>query len=349
MWVLYGWQRRATGLRRYRRAYVEIATKNGKTTIAGGHCAATCCWRMASRGRRCTGRRRSATRRSWSWMRRPRRMVEATPVPVASTSRSTGHRFSSKWDQASKCTGPLGRDSDTMDGLNVHVRLSTSCTRTAGSGVVGRAEDGHGQARTQALMFGITTAGLTSRRSATSDTSTTQVLDGDDRGSQPIMRHHLCAGRGGRLDQTKRTWIKANPNWGVSVAPGRPARAGAQGEGVAQRADLLQTTRLNIWTQRRSTLDSTRTSGGRAAGPSTWPLDGRTCYAGAGSGQHAGYYGIGAGVPAARGEGRRTTRYSECCRVCGCRRRPCMSAAGVTRCPMMLGAAMGGSRRFRVM
>src|SRR5512139_1687077 len=35
MWTLFGW-RRADGSRRFRTAYVEIARKNGKSTLAAG-------------------------------------------------------------------------------------------------------------------------------------------------------------------------------------------------------------------------------------------------------------------------------------------------------------------------
>ncbi|MCO5214528.1 MAG: terminase large subunit, partial [Caldilinea sp.] len=36
VWVLFGWQRRKTKTRRFRSGYVEIARKNGKTTMASG-------------------------------------------------------------------------------------------------------------------------------------------------------------------------------------------------------------------------------------------------------------------------------------------------------------------------
>ena len=48
-----------------------------------------------------------------------------------------------KWDQASKYV-PLGRDSDTMDGLNVHCAIVDE-TRAPHVGDLGRARDGHGR------------------------------------------------------------------------------------------------------------------------------------------------------------------------------------------------------------
>ncbi len=36
VWVVFGWKRKSDGMRRFRTAYLEIARKNGKSTIAAG-------------------------------------------------------------------------------------------------------------------------------------------------------------------------------------------------------------------------------------------------------------------------------------------------------------------------
>jgi len=36
IWSLFGWRRKADGLRRFRRGYVTVARKNGKTTLGAG-------------------------------------------------------------------------------------------------------------------------------------------------------------------------------------------------------------------------------------------------------------------------------------------------------------------------
>jgi len=152
---IFGWKRR-DGTRRFRRAYVEVARKNGKSTFAAGiglylldfdgeagaevYMAATkrdqakICWEEASR----------MVERTPALRRRIRSIPSRTNLHVLET--------------GSKCEA-LGADSDTLDGLNPHGVIIDELHAHRDRGVVDKLETAMG-ARLQPLIIYITTAGV---------------------------------------------------------------------------------------------------------------------------------------------------------------------------------------------
>src|SRR5690606_37993845 len=174
VWVLFGWQRRKTRTRRFRSGYVEIARKNGKTTMASG-LALYMMLADAEAGAEVysAATKRDQAKLAWD---EAGRMVKASPYL---RQHITCHKdkILLKWDPASKYV-PLGRDSDTMDGLNVHCAIVDELHAHRTSEIWDVLETGTG-ARTQALMFGITTAGFNQSSFCYERRRyTTQVLDG---------------------------------------------------------------------------------------------------------------------------------------------------------------------------
>ncbi len=274
VWVLFGWQRKKTKSRRFRSGYVEIARKNGKTTMASG----LALYMMLADGEAGAEVYSAATKRDQAKLAwdEAGRMVKASPHLRQHV---TVHkdRIFLKWDNASKYV-PLGRDSDTMDGLNVHCAIVDELHAHRTSEIWDVLETGTG-ARTQALMFGITTAGFNQASFCYERRRyTTQVLDG-------IIEDDSHFGIIFTLDEgddewDEANWIKANPNLGVSVDVDDLREQARKAKELASALTSFLTKRLNIWTRAAEHFihpDKWRACGGAF---DVEQLAGRTCFAG---------------------------------------------------------------------
>ena len=274
VWVLFGWQRRKTKTRRFRSGYVEIARKNGKTTMASG----LALYMMLADGEAGAEVYSAATKRDQAKLAwdEAGRMVKASPYLRQHITVHKDKIFL-KWDQTSKYV-PLGRDSDTMDGLNVHCAIVDELHAHRTSEIWDVLETGTG-ARTQALMFGITTAGFNQssfcyeRRKYTS-----QVLDGVIEDDSHFGIIFTLDEGDDEWDETN--WIKANPNLGISVDLDDLREQARKAKELPSALTSFLTKRLNIWTRAAEHFihpDKWRACGGAF---DVAALDGRTCYAG---------------------------------------------------------------------
>lgn len=274
IWVLFGWHRRKGKVRRFRTAYIEIARKNGKSLIA----SAIALYMLVADGEPGSEVYSAATKRDQAKITfdEAARMVKASPFL---RQHITVHkdRLFLKWDTASKYE-PVGRDSDTMDGLNVHCAIVDELHAHRTSETWDVLETGMG-ARLQPLMFGISTAGFNQssfcydqRRYAM------QVLD-------RVIENDAFFTAIFTLDEgdnewDERNWVKANPNLGVSVDLDDLRQQATKAREMASALTSFLTKRLNIWTRAAQQWihpDKWRACGG-AFDPAT--LAGRTCYAG---------------------------------------------------------------------
>jgi phage terminase large subunit-like protein len=205
---LFGWLR-DDGTRRYRTAYVEVPKKNGKSTLAAGiglyllvaddepgaevYCAAT---------------KRDQAKLVWE---EARRMVVASsdlrgyvhPYRTALVVESTSSKFE-----------PLGRDEDSMDGLNVHGVIIDELHRHASRDVHDVLKQST-SSRRQPLVFEITTAGSDRYSICWEEHEYAErILDGviED---ESFFGYVATVDEGDRWDAPA-TWRKANPNLGVS-------------------------------------------------------------------------------------------------------------------------------------
>lgn len=151
---IFGWKR-ADGTRRFRRAHVELARKNGKTTLAAGiglymltmddepgaeiFSAAT---------------KRDQAKLCWT---EARNMVKATPS-LARRIVVSEARSNLAYPAANAKFEPMGRDADTADGPNPHCGIIDELHAHPNRDMVDVLETGVG-ARLQPLILIITTAG----------------------------------------------------------------------------------------------------------------------------------------------------------------------------------------------
>lgn len=238
---IFGWKR-ADGTRRYRIAYCEISRKNGKSTLAAGiglilfvaddepgaevYTAAT----KRDQAKICHG---EATR-----------MVRASAL-LRRRVQIFRNNLSIK-DTASKYE-PLGADSDTMDGLNVHGAIIDELHAHPTREVVDVLETATG-ARRQPLIFEITTAGFDQESICREHHDySVQILDGV---IQDDSWFAFIAAMDPEDDWTDpATWRKANPNLGVSVKEDdlRQKCEKAQRLPAAQNNFLRR--HLDVWTE----------------------------------------------------------------------------------------------------
>jgi phage terminase large subunit-like protein len=269
---LFAWVHVETGLRRFRTAYNEIPRKQGKSleaaivaiyvtffdgeagaegyTIATKREQAKIVWRDAAKLVRTSGLR-------------SRIRVFAANM----------HRDS--WAQKLE---PLGADKDSTDGLNPHLIIVDEFHAHRDRGLIDVMETATG-ARLQPLNFQITTAGADPFSPCGSQHDyACKILDRliDDETFFAFIAHADV----GDDPFAESTWIKANPNYGVSVLPDDMRALASKALHMNDAANAFKQKRLNIWVHALTPWLSLE---GWRRGQSTWSLaelDGQPCYIG---------------------------------------------------------------------
>lgn len=243
LWCLFGWKR-LDGTRRYRRAYIEIARKNGKSTFLAGILLIL----LLFDGEPGAEIYSAATKKEQARIvfNEAKRMVRAS-ADLRELIRS--YRNNLDVPETNSKFEPLSSDANSLDGLNIHGagvdELHAHPTRE-----VYDVLDTATGARTQPLIVAITTAGFNQEgicfeiRGYCID-----VLDpGVDVDDDSWFAYIACIDEGDDW-QDERCWIKANPNLFVSVFledlrdGARRARRGSSA------LNNFLCKRLNRWTQ----------------------------------------------------------------------------------------------------
>lgn len=240
LWILFGWYRH-DGTRRFRIAYLEVARKNGKSTLAAGIAL------YLLIGDREPGAEvySAATKRAQAKIvfDEATRMVKKSP---SLKKRIKCFRDNLHIENTASKMEPLGRDADTMDGLNVHGAIVDELHAHKTDEVWGVLETGTGSRR-QSLLFGITTAGFNQDVFCFSLREyLIKILDG-------IIHDDSFFGIIYTLDQgddwtDEACWIKANPNLGVSVKLSELRDLVSKARSIGSSLTHFLTKRLNIWT-----------------------------------------------------------------------------------------------------
>jgi phage terminase large subunit-like protein len=272
LWILFGWLRE-DGLRRVRTAYLEVSRKNGKTQIAAG----VGLYLLDADGEPGAEVYTAATKRDQARIAHGEatRMVKASPLLRR---RMRVVKDNINIPQTAAKFEPLGRDSDSLDGLNVHGVIADEVHAWRGRDMWDVLETATG-ARRQPLMLAITTAGYdrTTLCHELHDYSQ-KVLAGvvDDDTHFGV----IFAIDDGDDWQVETCWAKANPNLGVSVKLDDLQRKAAKAREMPSALNAFLRLHLDVWTQAES----------RWMNPDAWracalPVDvegmrGRTCFGG---------------------------------------------------------------------
>lgn len=250
IWSLFGWKR-DDGTRRFRTAYLEVARKNGKTTIAAG----VGLFLAFVDGEPGAEVYSAATTRDQARIshRDATEMVKRSPElkRMVGIFRDNLHELKS----GSKFE-PLGSDYSSLDGLNVHGTIADELHAWPGNQLWGVLKTATGSRR-QPLMLAITTAGVDQQGVCYGQREyVTRILKG-------IIEDDAYWGIIYTLDtkrdwpdleddddwQDEANWLKANPLLGVSKK--LETMRGDAREATNKPAELNNFLRwhLNVWTQ----------------------------------------------------------------------------------------------------
>jgi phage terminase large subunit-like protein len=241
----FGWkrwdERREIWKRRFTKVYVEVAKKNGKTLIAAGvglrlaffddepgadvYSAAT---------------KRDQAKISWNDAHKARnasrdlqKMIKVSISNSVLYDPETGSRFE-----------PLGKDSDTSQGINVHGAIIDELHVHADSDLYDNIETATA-ARVQPMIFIITTAGV-KRDSIWWDVRSDVMAVLEGRAQDDTVFGYIASLDDEDDPWDESNWIKANPNLGHSVHIEQLRETAAQAERSPARQAAFFRFRLNM-------------------------------------------------------------------------------------------------------
>lgn len=280
IWVGFGWKR-ADGMRRFRVIYLEVARKNGKSTMSAG----LGLYLAFADGEPGAEVYSAATKRDQA------RIVHKEAIRMVRKNSGLRKYIKIYKDNlnleltASKYE-PLGADSDSTDGLNIHGVVADELHAWKSREMWDVLETATGS-REQPMIIAITTAGV-DRRSVCYEKHeyTRKVLEGWGDGSFEDdtwfgMIYTLDEGDDWRDESV---WIKANPNLGVSKYFDDLQMKAKRSEQMPAALANFQRRELNVWVQgeiKWMPMDEWRKCGGDVpALELPKKLEGMMCYGG---------------------------------------------------------------------
>jgi phage terminase large subunit-like protein len=226
------------GTRRFRTVYVEVARKNAKSTLA----AAIGLYMLEEDGEAGAEVYSAATTRNQAKIvfNTARQMAKKTPsLPLEVRVHNISYAEQASLFEALHAQG------ETLDGYNIHCALNDELHAWKNRDVYNVIETATG-ARQQPLIFNITTAGSdTSGICYELRTYLVRVLEGQ-------IEDDSFFGVIYTLDKDddwtdREVWIKANPNYNVSVYPLDMENMCRKAQEVTSQQNAFLTKRLNVW------------------------------------------------------------------------------------------------------
>ncbi|KLI61680.1 terminase large subunit [Brachyspira hyodysenteriae] len=266
---IFGWRRKENNLRRFKKAYVQVSRKNGKTTFASG--IGNYCFFCDSPAEVGVEIYYIATKKDQAkiaWSESERQIRKAKALNKEAITYKQTSTIIKKKDTASK-SKPLGQDSNTEDGLNPHLVIVDEYHAHPDNELLNVLESGMG-ARRQPLVFIITTAGFDKSSvcfseyeyakkildgSNTNEEYFTIIYEPDDINDIWVFMSEYKEKLNKNEDISKQEKLinkiifQANPNINVSVKDSYLKSRLLEGlDKPIQRTDIL-TKNLNVWTQ----------------------------------------------------------------------------------------------------
>jgi len=216
-WVLFGWRRKSDGCRRFTKAYITVGRKNGKTVDAAAtanYCFFTDSPKEIGPEIYFTATKKDQAKKAWD---EAQRQIERHPA-LDNRSKHYKQNHTIVIPGTASIMRPLSKDSKTEDALNPHFVVVDEYHAHADNSMLEVMESGMG-ARRQPMIYIITTAGFDKNSACYQEEQllAEKILE---RSIEPIPENIFCIIY--TLDEKDdwadpKTWIKANPNLGVSV------------------------------------------------------------------------------------------------------------------------------------
>lgn len=247
--VVQGW-RKEDGLRRFTRAYVEVARKNGKTTLGAGLGNLAFFADLPREiGPEVYFGATKQEQAAIAW-REAKAQIRKAPALAKRAKPYESKQIIVKPGDDSARMRPLGRDSDTEDGLSPSFALIDEYHAHPDSSLLDVLESGMG-AREQPLTFIITTAGLDKNGPCFNQEHALaeRILEGSLTPKPENVFAIIYTLDEGDSYTDPSVWIKANPNLGISVNPEFLANRVKIAQAVPAKQNEVKTKNFNIWTQ----------------------------------------------------------------------------------------------------
>ncbi|OHE63979.1 MAG: hypothetical protein A2001_01475 [Treponema sp. GWC1_61_84] len=246
---IHGW-RQFDGLRRFTRVYIEVARKNGKTTLGAGlGNFAFFADRPREIGPEIYFAATKQEQAAIAWREAKAQIKRSPPLSRRAKVYNSKQVIVQPGDDSARMR-PLGRDSDTEDGLNPSFYLVDEYHAFMDSTLLDVLDSGMGS-REQPLGIIITTAGLD--KTGPCYNQEHMLAEGVLEGSlNPRPENYFAIIY--TLDEgddyaDPGCWIKANPNLGVSVRPMFLENRVKIALAVPAKQNEVKTKNFNIWTQ----------------------------------------------------------------------------------------------------
>lgn len=239
---VFGWIRKDTGKRRFRRVYIEVPRGNAKSTLSSGvglYC-------LTADGEGGAEVYSAATTRDQARIvfSVAQQMVRKRPQMMATLGAESHAHAISVIKSASKFEA-LSAEGNSLDGLNIHVAIVDELHAHKTREVYDVLETGTGK-REQSLLWTITTAG-SNRAGICYEVRTylTKLLDG-------VFEDDSFFGIIYTIDDADEwtdpaSWVKANPNWSISVMPEVVAQLAQKAMQMPAAQNNFKTKHLNNW------------------------------------------------------------------------------------------------------
>jgi phage terminase large subunit-like protein len=240
LWVMYGW-RRADGTRRFRSAYVEVARKNGKSTI----CSGIGLYHLVADGEQGAEVYCAATKKDQAKLV----FVEAERMRKASpglAKRIESWKNNMSVPETNSKMEPLGADSDTLDGLNISCGIVDELHAHKSKSLLQVLETATG-ARRQPLIFKITTAGHDRESVCWAERERATAILEDVKQGDDVFAFIACIDEGDNW-KDESVWVKANPNLNVSVKLETLREGARKADQQPSSLNGFLRLHLNVWT-----------------------------------------------------------------------------------------------------
>lgn len=274
---IYGWVHRETGLRRYRKAYIQVARGNGKSTLLSG----LGLYMLMADGEAGAEVYATATKKEQARIVYDAARVMAIRSPDLLRRLEPGKAEILYPTTASKFA-PLSKDTKSLDGLNPHLGIIDEFHAHPTREMYDLLVSAMGK-RLQPLLFIITTAGFDLASPCYEEyTYLTKVLEGEFENEQYFA--YIAQLDPEDNPQDEATWIKANPLLAATEAGMEYLRAELQAAlDVPSKMRSFLTKNLNMWVDRREEgympMDKWRACAVNKDNPMP-DLTGRACYIG---------------------------------------------------------------------
>ena len=278
LWVLFGWRRNDNGARRFRKSYIEIPRKNGKTEFAAAVAIYLAFFDKEEGAEVFTAAtKRDQAKICFDACQTMIRHLQHDSARAKETIKAFRNTIFS--EQTRSKIEPLSADYDTLDGLNPHCAIIDEYHAHKTDGLLKVIETGMGS-RLQPLLFIITTAGFNKESPCFNLRRVCLDILKGSKTDETVFALIFGIEEGDEWDN-EATWEKANPNLGITpyIEYMQSQCTKARNEGRTAEIEF-RTKNLNEWTTVASTWISDLVWENAGGAFDATELRGRLCFGG---------------------------------------------------------------------